>query len=179
VAGTRISATTIQNLLEDHPWETIWLDGEQASPGCMTALAASACLEDLTLAGPRVTDETIAPLAACSSSLRRLALRQSLVTDSGLSALMALPALADLTLSGSPGITDAALGSLKQFQALKRLLVDDTGITDEGIAALTKALPNVDVWPSLWRLSLRTRYTLPLPEQIAESKLRAKIEGKP
>ena len=98
---------------------------------------------DLNLAGSKVTDAGLAPVAQLTN-LRRLRLEKTAVTDAGLEHLKGLANLEYLNLYGT-GVTDAGLVHLEGLKNLKNLYLWQSKVTDAGVAKLKAALPNVTI----------------------------------
>lgn len=97
-------------------------------------------LENLVLAGPDVTDETVEALETFPA-LRKLMITESSVTDVGLTHLRHVPNLEKLFLADCP-IGDAGISHLTKLTHLQELNLIDLAITDKGISPLA-ALPRL------------------------------------
>ena len=71
------------------------------------------------------------------TTLTRLELGDTAITDAGILHLVPLRNLADLELWGTR-ITDESLRVIGQFKNLKNLVLTDTAVTDEGLAHLSQ-----------------------------------------
>jgi len=92
---------------------------------------------------PLVDDFTLAEVAK-RTSIQRLYLAGTRITDAGLRELAPLVNLHELSLINTP-ITDAGLKNLQSLTALEKLYVHGTQVTPEGIEELVKAIPQLDV----------------------------------
>ncbi len=92
---------------------------------------------------PLVNDFTLAEIAK-RTSIERLYLDGTRITDQGLAELAPLKNLHDLSLINTP-ISDAGLKHLTALAALKELYIHGTQITPAGIAELKNAIPGLKV----------------------------------
>jgi len=97
----------------------------------------------LNLAGTKVTDAGLAPLANLTN-LRRLHLEKTAVTDAGLVHLKGLANLEYLNLYNTQ-VTDAGLANLEGLKNLKNVYLWQSKATDAGVAKLQAALPNCKI----------------------------------
>ena len=95
------------------------------------------------LRGSQATDDILYQLQSLSS-LERLWLDDTLVSDRGLSHLRSLTALQGLSLSGTR-VTDAGLAHLKGLDNLQHLLLTDTQVTDAGVAERNRTVPKLRI----------------------------------
>ena len=93
----------------------------------------------LNLAGTKVTDAGLAPVAGLTN-LRRLHLEKTGVTDAGLVHLKGLANLEYLNLYNTQ-VTDAGLANLEGLKNLKNVYLWQSKATDAGVAKLQAALP--------------------------------------
>ncbi len=91
-----------------------------------------------------VNDETLAAIKGMTS-LTKLHLEKTSVTDKGIEHLKGMTNLEFLNLYGNSGITDKALETLAGLKNLKKLFLWQTKVTDAGVAKLKKALPKLYV----------------------------------
>jgi hypothetical protein len=92
---------------------------------------------------PLVDDFTLAEIAK-RTSIERLYLDGTRITDAGLRELAPLANLRELSLNNTP-ISDRGLKNLEGLTALKKLSVHATNVTPAGIAELVKAIPDMKV----------------------------------
>ena len=92
---------------------------------------------------PLVDDFTLAEIAK-RTSIERLYLDGTRITDAGLRELAPLANLSELSLNDTP-ITDAGLKHLQGLTALEKLYLHDTQVTPAGIAELVKVIPQIEV----------------------------------
>ncbi len=92
---------------------------------------------------PLVNDFTLAEIAK-HTSIKRLYLDGTKITDNGLSQLAPLKNLHELSLINTP-ITDAGLAQLASLTTLKELRVHGTNVTAAGVKDLVKAIPGLKV----------------------------------
>ena len=78
------------------------------------------------------------------TSLTRLHLEQTKITDKGLANLKGLINLEYLNLYGTE-ITDLGLEELAGLSKLKNLYVWQTKVTEAGVGKLKKAVPNLEI----------------------------------
>ncbi|MBX3176745.1 MAG: c-type cytochrome [Candidatus Hydrogenedentes bacterium] len=97
----------------------------------------------LNLAGTKITDSGLAPVAGLSK-LTRLHLERTGITDAGLTHIAGLKHLEYLNLYGTQ-VTDAGLEHLKGLPRLKKLFLWQTGVTKDGAAGLQAALPQLAI----------------------------------
>jgi YHS domain-containing protein len=96
----------------------------------------------LDLAGTRISDAGLAPIAAMSN-LKRLHLERTGVTDAGLAVLSGLAGLEYLNLYGTE-VTDAGLDSLEKLPALKQIYLWQTKVTPSGAKTFADARTDKD-----------------------------------
>lgn len=114
-------------------------------------LAPFVNLEALDLSYSMATDKTVASLAGMSK-LKRLSLRDTLITDAALETVAKLTQIEDLDLYGTR-ITDAGFARLASLTGLRKLNVLGADLTDASVAVLTRM-------PELFELNLyRSRIT--------------------
>jgi hypothetical protein len=92
---------------------------------------------------PLVNDFTLAEIGK-RTSIERLYLDGTQITDSGLRELAPLKNLHELSLINTP-ITDAGLKHLANLPGLEKLSVHGTQVTSRGIAELVQAIPGLKV----------------------------------
>ncbi|HVS19258.1 MAG TPA: hypothetical protein VMT18_11705, partial [Planctomycetota bacterium] len=98
---------------------------------------------ELSLARSRVGDAT-AEFAADLPRLRRLDLRGTAVTDSGVAALARSTTLAELVLAQT-AVGDTALGALAAMPALERAWLWRSSVSPEGLAELRRERPELQL----------------------------------
>lgn len=101
----------------------------------LSVLGDCPSLTSLSLSNTPATDEHLASIARCGSSLQRLFASHSDITDIGLGYLQGFSQLRRLTVTGTK-ITDEALGPVSRLQELRCLVLVDTRITDAGLPTL-------------------------------------------
>jgi len=104
---------------------------------------ARQAIVELNLGGVGVTDALLEPVAAMTS-LERLNISRSDISDRGLAAIGHLERLRVLNLYGSP-ISNASVETIAGLPALERVYLWRTFINDEGIAALREAKPGLEI----------------------------------
>ncbi len=131
----RLSAfTTIQRLN---------LDGARLASDDYRAIRQLIALRGLSLAESNVSDTD---LSWSGLPLVTLSLRNTSLTDAGLSRLADTTSLVNLEINGT-AVTAAGLPSLQKLSSLKALDLDDSCITDDGVLALqaVKSLENIRI----------------------------------
>jgi hypothetical protein len=160
--GDKMDAGEAGRLLSTLPWLNFVdvngfpADGERL----FQPLAGHKRLNQIVLAGPEVTDETLGVVGklpaltraqfmkarftddglahlAGAKWLQYLAIRQTPISGDGLSHLKSLPRLTELDLSGT-GLGDRQVTVLAEFKTLSTLSLCATPISDEGLSALAK-----------------------------------------
>lgn len=123
----------------------------------------------LHLAGPEVTDETMAHLEALPHlrlliisegadvsneglkhlravpRLKRLDLASGSIDDRGLTYVAALSELEELSIQQQMQITDAGIQRLAVLKKLRRLTLWNTAVTEQGVAQLQHSLPHCEI----------------------------------
>ena len=103
-------------------------------------------LKRLTVEGPSITDQ-LAPSLARLSQLESLAMRNTLISDAGLSQLAELEGLKIIDLRLSPLLTDKSADTLGAMPSLRAVRVSGVNLTDAGIKPLLELprLTEIDV----------------------------------
>jgi mono/diheme cytochrome c family protein len=114
----------------------------------------------LNLAGTKVTDAGLAPLAGLTN-LRRLHLEKTGITDAGLVHLKGLANLEYLNLYGTQ-VTDAGLANLEGLKNLKNVYLWQSKATDAGVAKLQAAIPACKI-DTGWKEAAATPAAAPAP----------------
>ena len=78
------------------------------------------------------------------TTLERLRLDRSAITDAGLARLKSLKSLETLSLTETE-LTDSSVETLAGFQSLKSLNLERSGISPAGIERLKQALPKARI----------------------------------
>ena len=113
-----------------------WVDDAQ-----MRQILVFEKLQSLTLEGPSITDDLV-PRIAELGNLTSLALRNTLISDTGIAQLTGLRAMRVIDLRVAPMVTDAAMQSLAQMSELRAVRLMGGNVTDAGVATLL-ALPRL------------------------------------
>ncbi len=113
-----------------------WVDDYQ-----MHQLLVFPSLQTLTVEGPSIT-EHLAPRIAEAQGLTSLAMRNTLINDSGIEQLSGLKALRIIDLRLSSLLTDAAMDTLAAMPELRAVRLSGVNVTDTGVAKLL-SLPNL------------------------------------
>ncbi len=148
LAALRDALVHVQPVSQDYP-TLLWVDfaavakslDDASIRALLAPLAGQLC--DVSLARTLVGDGTIVWLADCKS-LRRLDLRATALSDTGLAAIAGHATLAELVLSQNK-LTDAAVDSLISMGALARVHLWRSGISPEAIARLKSARPELSI----------------------------------
>jgi uncharacterized membrane protein len=93
---------------------------------------------NLSVAGAKVTDSSLAPLARLGPRVKVLNLARTPVSDAGVAALASCDKLEKLHLEGTK-VSDASLSTLARLPRLSSLNVSNTMVTDAGIQSLATA----------------------------------------
>jgi Leucine Rich Repeat (LRR) protein len=88
------------------------------------------------VAGASARSDSALQLLEDQTSIRRLYLNDSQVTDAGLKSLVRLKHLEWIDLRDAPGVTDAGLKHLRGLTRLQELLLRRTGVADTGMVYL-------------------------------------------
>lgn len=137
-------------LTTGHTWDLPELDFLRSMDARFEALSLRAVSADFSgldaLASNRlwwmrafslpIIDQELSHLSRFTT-LTRLELGDTAITDAGIVHLVPLRNLADLELWGTR-ITDESLRVIGQFKNLKNLVLTDTAVTDEGLAHLSQ-----------------------------------------
>lgn len=148
LSALRDALVHVQSISQDFP-TLLWVDfaavAKSLDDAKLRALLAPLTWQlcDVSLARTLVGNETIAWLATCKS-LRRLDLRATALSDTGLAAFASHATLAELVLSQNK-LTDAAVDSLISMGALTRVHLWRSGISPEAIARLKSARPELSI----------------------------------
>jgi Leucine-rich repeat (LRR) protein len=113
-----------------------WVDDYQ-----MQELLVFPTLQTLTVEGPSITEQ-LAPRIAEAQGLTTLAMRNTLINDSGIEQLSGLNALRIIDLRLSSLLTDAAMETLAAMPELRAVRLSGVNVTDAGVARLL-SLPNL------------------------------------
>lgn len=109
-----------------------WVDDYQ-----MKEMLVFPGLQSLTVEGPSITDELAPRIAECRG-LTFLAMRNTLISDTGLRQLAGLQSLKVIDLRVSPLVTDAAMEILAGLPELRAVRLIGVNLTDAGVASLLK-----------------------------------------
>jgi serine/threonine protein kinase/Leucine-rich repeat (LRR) protein len=105
-------------------------------------IAGCPLLTSLELDGIKLTDDMVA-IFEKSSSIKGLSLRDSRLTETGLSTILRMPHLESLELAGTQ-FTESAISLFKDNTKLKTLKLSETSVTENGLKALA-TMPNLTV----------------------------------
>ncbi len=112
--------------------ERLNLDGAELANEDYRALGLLTALRSLSLAGSNISDTDV---SWSGIPLTTLSLRNTSVTDIGLSRLEGITSLVNLEINDT-AVTAAGLPSLRRLSSLKMLDLDDTCMTNDGVLAL-------------------------------------------
>ncbi|MFP6768392.1 MAG: twin-arginine translocase subunit TatC, partial [Planctomycetaceae bacterium] len=142
LSGTAVTSAGLKSLTANQPKLTIERDAlavagltDLAELGAQCQLNSQHELDSLVFSGPKFTDEHLRRLAGFKK-LRVLDLRNSSITDDGLTALVSLTNLQVLNLADTK-ITNAGLETLAGLKTLKTLLISSPEIDDGAMASIT------------------------------------------
>lgn len=119
---------------------TLYLSHTTSVAGGLGPVARFSDLEQLILAGCGWVDDAELAKISGLSSLQRLDLSHTNVTDAGLRSLN-LARIQQLDLTGCRGVTDAGIGVLREFEALRRVGLEGTSLTLDGFEQMRMAQP--------------------------------------
>lgn len=132
LSGVAFNGELIERLSRLTSVERLNLDGAELANGEYGAINRMTKLRHLSLAGSTVSDDDL-PWDALQ--LTGLSLRNTSITDTGLSRLAEMTSLANLDITGT-AVTAAGLSSLRQFSSFKTLDIDDACITQGSVKTL-------------------------------------------
>jgi hypothetical protein len=99
----------------------------------------------IAFVGPKITDECLAQLKGLvSTTLQRIEVRKTKITDAGLANLAGFSSLVAIDLMHTP-ITDESIDMLSKLANAQQIRMYGTKISVEGAAKLSAALPNARI----------------------------------
>jgi hypothetical protein len=147
--NTHITAAGLSRLPARERISTLWLAGPTVTDSTLADISDLPNLRMLSIRGsPGVTDQGMPDLAKLDH-LDFLVLHQTSVTDRGLQHLSGLPELRMLNLQGA-GISGAGMESLAGLVQLTSLRLDETNVGDDGLEWLGRLqnLRNLGLQPT-------------------------------
>ena len=135
LSGATIDGDLIKRLCEFTTIERLDLGGADLASEDYRAISRLTELRSLSLAGSTFSDFSETDLPLGGLQLTALSLRNTSMTDNGLSRLVGMTSLASLDIAET-SVTAAGLKSLQQLSFLKMLEIDDACITQDGVLAL-------------------------------------------
>ena len=145
LVDTAVTDDGCRELLRARALVEIAIISDKVSDNTLAVLARLPVLRSLQIhRGPKIGDEGLRYLSGCTG-LRELYLKETAITDRGLSAIHKLPQIWSLILDDT-AISDEGCAALAEMQALSLLSLKKTQVSKAAVIALKKARPKLIVY---------------------------------